>query len=506
MESQQHFQELLNWAKSDSRNIINAVVAQFPDVGYGLKCTKSIKKNDIVLSIHRNFFLSLETCFNDKFMKEKVYPKGKSLNLLQKFIFFLWKEISREKESKYYHYLQSLPKDLSNLILWPKESIEALERPDLVSYALEKQKTVENEYEALSKFIIDQGLNKIVKPLTLADYKWLHSVIESRAISLPSKYDINSQVGALIPVYDFANHDFLYEDEKELEEKLEELTVSDTKSKENKIRRKLINQQEYFYFDSMKGFYMLKASQDYNEGDQVFIMYSGKANFHFIDYYGFLPRNNPNNNVTYKIPLKEEERLKYFTSCFNGEIKKKFAICHYLLPQIVFSTKPPGYIEGLEMRKKQILALVDTLEVEVAEENLDMSWQTKVFLKIFSLPNEVCEKFVKEKKKKHEQDEDEEEFEEFDDEEEKSEEEESNTKKESIQDLMNEEYFYDEYHRKNYDEMIHKVGKQIKEDLYGKQTKENIQSKETKSFHEEIAKEFVKKELEILEGFIRNIL
>jgi len=520
MEIKQNVAELLQWASKETRNIINITIAEFPEMGYGLKATKDIKKNDIALSIHKNYFLSLDNCFNDKFMKEKVYPKGKTLNIYQKFILFLWKEISLGKESKYFAYFESLPKDITNILLWSKEAVDILTREDLKKYTLEKQKKIENEYNVLVQFIEEQGIGKTLKPWTVNDYLWLYTVIESRAISLPSKYDLHSDVGALIPVYDFANHDFLWEgEEPSLEEKLDNLKLTD----DNKNKSRLISQQDYFFFDQKKNSYILKAHKDYKEGDQVYIMYSGKANPHFIDYYGFIPFRNPNNSVTYKVSLKEEDRVKYFSNIFNGEYAKKLDICQTLLPQIVYKATPPGYIEGIEMKKKTFSALIDTFEVEIEEKTADLSWQSKTFLKIFSLPNEACFQFLHVKKPKHDHDHDNaedkddkeeegedieeaEEEEEEDKEEEKEEKEEKYAvKKDTIDDLMNDEYFYSEIHQRNYKDMLFRLGLRIREELYGKLKKEDVEAMKTNDAYSEIAKNFVAKELDILGRFMKNI-
>jgi len=516
MDIKQNNEELLKWAQKETRNIINVTIAEFPDMGYGLKATKPIKRNEIALSIHKNYFLSLDNCFNDKFMKEKVYPKGKTLNIYQKFILFLWKEISLGKDSKYVAYFESLPRNITNVLLWSKEAIDVIQRNDLKQYIINKQKKIESEYNALVKFIEEQDIGKTLKPWTLNDYLWLYTVIESRAISLPSKYDLHSDVGALIPVYDFANHDFLYEGEPSLEEQMKDLKLTE---EENKQRR-LISQQDYFFFDVKKNSYILKAHRDYNEGDQVFIMYSGKPNPHFVDYYGFVSNRNPNNSVTYKISLKEDDRLKYFSNCFNGEFANKLNICHSLLPQIVYKQTPPGYIEGIEMRKKVVFALVDTFEVEVEEKSHDLSWQTKTFLKIFSLPNDACLQFLHIKKKhdhddhdhdEHEHD-DEEDEEEGEEEEEEKEEEVKETKEEKyvekkyrIDDLMNEDYFYDSTHERNYKEMVYRLAIRMREELYGKLKKEDVENMKVNDIYAEVAKSFVVKELDILGGFIRNI-
>ena len=525
MDTKQYNEELLKWAQKETRNIINVTIAEFPNMGYGLKATKAIKRNEIALSIHKNYFLSLDNCFNDKFMKEKVYPKGKTLNIYQKFILFLWKEISLGKDSKYVAYFESLPKDITNVLLWSKEAIEVIQRPDLKQYIIDKQKKIELEYNTLVKFIEEQDIGKTLKPWTLNDYLWLYTVIESRAISLPSKYDLHSDVGALIPVYDFANHDFLYEGEPSLEEQMKDLKITE---EENKQRR-LISQQDYFFFDQKKNSYILKAHRDYNEGDQVFIMYSGKPNPHFVDYYGFVSHKNPNNSVTYKISLKEDDRLKYFSNCFNGEFANKLNICHSLLPQIVYKITPPGYIEGIEMKKKIVYALVDTFEVEIEEKTYDLSWQTKTFLKIFSLPNDACLQFLHIKKTHHhdednhdhDHDDDEDEIEEAEEGEEDDEEEEEKVeeiketkqekyaekyveKKYRIDDLMNEDYFYDFTHERNYKEMVYRLAIRMREELYGKLKKEDVESKKG-DIYTEVAKSFVVKELNIMGEFIKNI-
>ena len=304
---------------------------------------------------------------------------------------------------------------------------------------------------------------------------------------------------------------FLYEGEQSLEEQLQDLKLAD----EEKKKRRLISQQDYFFFDQKKNSYILKAHRDYNEGEQVYIMYSGKPNPHFVDYYGFIPHKNPNNSVTYKLSLKDDDRVKWFSGIFNGEYAKKLEICHTLLPQIVFKSTPPGYIEGMEMKKKIILTLVDTFEVEIEEKTCDLSWQSKTFLKIFSLPNEACFQFLHIKEKKHHNDDhdhDDDHVSEADEEEEDEEEKEEEVKevkyavkRDSIDDLMNEEYYYSQFHANNYKDMVYRLALRLREELYGKLKKEDVEALKVNDAYGEIAKSFVVKELDILNGFIRNI-
>ncbi len=69
----------------------------------------------------------------------------------------------------------------------------------------------------------------------MEDFKRNLAIIESRTLYYDNKYD--SQLGALVPYYDFFNHEFLHK----------------------------VNIYEYFYYDKDKKTYVMKAYQNFEK-------------------------------------------------------------------------------------------------------------------------------------------------------------------------------------------------------------------------------------------------
>lgn len=55
-----------------------------------------------------------------------------------------------------------------------------------------------------------------------------------------------------------------------------------------------VNHFEFFFFDAKSQSFVLKSTRNYNQGEQIFITYGNYNNLHFLEYYGFIPYNNPN--------------------------------------------------------------------------------------------------------------------------------------------------------------------------------------------------------------------
>jgi len=120
---------------------------------------------------------------------------------------------------------------------------------------------LKSEKNSKKNMIVCKIGQSCMKKMELNDYLWLVAIIESRTVSIPSKFDPNFEVGALIPYFDFANHRVLYDDETDKEESKEILNHND-------IERKVVNYMDYFTYNASTEQFLLKCHKTYKAGEQ----------------------------------------------------------------------------------------------------------------------------------------------------------------------------------------------------------------------------------------------
>ena len=358
METEKYlFDSFLTWIQKKSSpnlSINKTKIENLPIFGNSLIATQKILKNEIVLEIPHNIFVSMEDACKDDMIKKLILNKNIYLDKKTIFALFLLFQFSLKDQSFWHEYLQILPKSYTNTITWNAKEINMLKRKDLIDSLNSKTKFAENEFLKIKDIIRrDNEAKKIIDPenLQLDEFLSIFSLIESRTLYYQNPFDPESIVGTMVPYYDFCNHAFL----------------------------KDVNSFEHFYFDKTRKTYVLKAYKNFDVNEQIFICYGNYNNLHFLELYGFFPFGNISNNF---IEINQEFDIK---KIFKAEIKsilngfeKKMQVIKNILPH--FCKKGT---------KKQNPELEQIIRVQIEETNGKSKFSWEIESLIFILSSEL---------------------------------------------------------------------------------------------------------------------
>ncbi|KAL4484476.1 hypothetical protein ABPG74_019653 [Tetrahymena malaccensis] len=333
------FQLFLEHNIKDYKNF-KCKAAVLPNFGGCLVAKEPVKEGEELLRIPEALFITLSVAIS----KLPILREIKSnLNVQKKSIlaFFLYKE-KNDPSSFYYCYLNSIPKCYSNTITWQENQFNLL-REELKNKHQKKQQKLLSEFEAIKNYISSNKDNShIFEGINEMQFLQLVAMIESRTLFFKNEQDSTSEVGAMIPFYDLANHTFM----------------------------EGTDHFKYFYFDQINKEYVMRAYKDFIADEQIFITYGNYNNEHFLDYYGFTPFNNQREALQFTV--QSDQLPKILGKDFTKKLRENSLIGQQILNH---------FYAGQNLKP--------SIVIEVEELSQTFSWETITFLQVFSLDLDV---------------------------------------------------------------------------------------------------------------------
>ncbi|XP_076546711.1 SET domain-containing protein 4-like [Osmia lignaria lignaria] len=284
---------------------------------------KDIKINDILMKIPYEILITTSTLsqsnVTELFSETKQYS---AQYLLSVFIIY---ESHLGNTSKWYHYINSLPRILTNPDFCTNKEKNLLP-PLILNYMYECHKVC-NDFKLLIQSINNLDSNNkgncshcnvhLKKIITFERYKWAYYIVNTRTVYIDSNHiETNQNITinvkhpnnlALVPFLDLFNHDIY--------------TAIDTSIIINEYGNK---------------FYQLTTLKSFNKGSQVFINYGAHNSLKLYIHYGFFIPNNPLDEVHFDISDIE--------TCFNiPKIKLDFIISNHLQKNMAFIRQGLNY-------------------------------------------------------------------------------------------------------------------------------------------------------------------
>ncbi|EAR91761.1 SET domain protein (macronuclear) [Tetrahymena thermophila SB210] len=314
-----------------------AVLSNF---GGCLVAKQSVNEGEELLRIPETLFITLSVAIT----KLPILREVKSnLNVQKKSIlaFFLFKE--KKDASSFYHcYLNSIPKQYTNTITWQEIQFNLL-RDELKTKHQKKQQKLLSEFDAIKNYISsNKDYSHIFEGINEAEFLQLVAMIESRTLFFKNEQDSTSEVGAMIPFYDLANHTFM----------------------------EGIDHFKYFYFDQISKEYVMRAYKHFVAEEQIFITYGNYNNEHFLDYYGFIPFNNQREALQFTI--QSDQLPKILGKDFTKKLRENSLIGQQILNH---------FYAGQNLKPNIV--------IEIEEASQSFSWETITFLQVFSLDLDI---------------------------------------------------------------------------------------------------------------------
>ena len=252
----------------------------------GVLAKNNIMKDEIIMTIPRECLISLETALETDYGKKIGEFMYKELNspkhcLLTSFILY------EEKNPKYKYYFDLLPKDFSNFpIFYTSKELEYLKGSPFLLQILEKKEDMKSDYAILCQYLPD------FKQFSYLKFCQARLLISSRIFGISIN---DNKTDVLAPFADLLNH-------------------------------KRPRQTQWYYDDNLESF-VIQATEDIKEGNEIFDSYGRKTNARFLLNYGFCLEDNDTSEFLITVNFNEnyplyEEKKKFFQNEY--ELVRRF--------------------------------------------------------------------------------------------------------------------------------------------------------------------------------------
>ena len=234
----------------------------------GVLAKKNIMKNEIIMTIPKECLISLETVLETEYGKkigEFMYKELYSPKhcLLTSFLLY------EEKNPKYKYYFDLLPNDFSNFpIFYIQEELDLLKGSPFLKQISTKKDDIKYDYNKLCEHISDFNQFSFLK------FCQARILISSRIFGIQMK---NKKTDVLVPFADLLNH-------------------------------KRPKQTQWYYDDSIESF-VIQATENIEEGNEIFDSYGKKTNARFLLHYGFCLDDNDTSEFNMTVTFNESHPL-----------------------------------------------------------------------------------------------------------------------------------------------------------------------------------------------------
>ena len=252
----------------------------------GVLAKNNIMKDEIIMTIPRECLISLETALETDYGKKIGEFMYKELNspkhcLLTSFILY------EEKNPKYKYYFDLFPKDFSNFpIFYTSKELEYLKGSPFLLQILEKKEDMKSDYAILCQYLPD------FKQFSYLKFCQARLLISSRIFGISIN---DNKTDVLAPFADLLNH-------------------------------KRPRQTQWYYDDNLESF-VIQATEDIKEGNEIFDSYGRKTNARFLLNYGFCLEDNDTSEFLITVNFNEnyplyEQKKKFFQNEY--ELVRRF--------------------------------------------------------------------------------------------------------------------------------------------------------------------------------------
>ena len=252
----------------------------------GVLAKNNIMKDEIIMTIPRECLISLETALETDYGKKIGEFMYKELNspkhcLLTSFLLY------EENNPKYKYYFDLLPKDFSNFpIFYTSKELEYLKGSPFLLQILEKKEDMKSDYAILCQYLPD------FKQFSYLKFCQARLLISSRIFGISIN---DNKTDVLAPFADLLNH-------------------------------KRPRQTQWYYDDNLESF-VIQATEDIKEGNEIFDSYGRKTNARFLLNYGFCLEDNDTSEFLITVNFNEnyplyEQKKKFFQNEY--ELVRRF--------------------------------------------------------------------------------------------------------------------------------------------------------------------------------------
>jgi hypothetical protein len=281
--------KFMGWLLSHGADLHNVRWPHYEDDDRMLSAVQPIKRGEKIFDIHVQSIISPKNLpegqyFNPIFTnEEKLQDKSK---ITIEFIVFIMLEVIKKEESKFWPYLNILPKEMHRIQHWTDEELSVLQNESLMKLGIQLR---ENKLAAWLQFKDDciNQWNVNVTGFTQELFEWVSEMVGTRAHSFASESLKEFGYLALCPLVDMMNH--------------RDRSMADLKREDDK-------------------FVVYAGTEDLIVGKGVYTMYGAYTDEHLLSHYGFVPDSNT--FATYPIEIRFPGRSDSHVDQLRNEILK----------------------------------------------------------------------------------------------------------------------------------------------------------------------------------------
>ena len=270
------------WMKSLGSKFNKITLKCFAPDYRGIIATKPISANEVIISIPRNGIITVkmakETNIGKKIIESNtslIYPNNSLLSV------YVLLEKANPK-TKWKHFIESLPKSMSNFPLFfiKKERALLTGSPFLGTFINQQIAKVDQLRDDIKKDYkaICNVAPEFEEIANLEDFMRTRVLVNSRIFGLRIDNEPNDSI---VPYADMFNYKY--------------------KSK-----------MTHWAFNEESNSFIVKAQEFIQEGSEIFVYYGNKPNHSFFQFYGFVVENNENDEVCIKTSGIPTDRLLEF--------------------------------------------------------------------------------------------------------------------------------------------------------------------------------------------------
>ncbi|CAD8083114.1 unnamed protein product [Paramecium sonneborni] len=207
----------------------------------GLKATENIPVNCPLVQVPRQLIISSKTAFESShrafYFKHRQFFLDHEEGEEHVIIAFLIINKRDGLRSKYFRFIEQLPKDVNMLIFWPENKLKLLQDENLILKVHKQKQEYEQTYQVF----------KLIMNATEEEFQWAYTNLYTRDFGHNLKYK------SLIPFCEFFNHECVdvhisFLSDQNQKKKINQIQYSNNKkNKKGKKRKQIIKKKQGFY-------------------------------------------------------------------------------------------------------------------------------------------------------------------------------------------------------------------------------------------------------------------
>ncbi|XP_005090792.1 actin-histidine N-methyltransferase [Aplysia californica] len=282
------FPAFISWLNSNGVDTSAVQIAEFPEVGHGLKATRDLKEAEKLLQIPRKLMFTVDSAKQTAL--GPLIAEDKILQVMPNVILAL--HLLNEKlnpQSFWKPYIDILPTQYSTPLYWGPDDLQLLKGSPVQGDAISQYRNIARQYAYFYRLLQkNPAASKLLLKdnFTFENYRWAVSSVMTRQNQIPARDGSRATLG-LIPLWDMCNH-------------TNGIYTSDYNAEADACEC-----------------YCLK---DFAPDQQILIFYGPRSNGEFLVHNGFVYADNEHDQLRLKLGISKGDSLFALKSELLGKL------------------------------------------------------------------------------------------------------------------------------------------------------------------------------------------